>query len=113
MDEQGVGKIKNEMQTYFPFRKMAFVLLIVIVSIATNDIRLRYDNFIQSNYWFQLVIVGTLTYMAFWQGDGGDKTTLFTRLLATLLVLLAFYVIAAPKEEEPSKEKSIYDDIFG
>lgn len=106
----GRQKLEKELTTHFPLRKTALVLLVVFVSIATNDVELRYDTFIKQNYWVQLLIVGVLSYFSFTEEK---ETTLFTRLLATLVVVIIFYIFTAPQGAEPFAEDDAFGSMFG
>ena len=108
MDER-IEKVKNQIYK-FPYQKFILVVLIVFISVATNDIRLRYDVFIRKNFEFQLLIVGILAFVAF---SNDEQTTFMTKITATILVLVVFYIFALPvPKKNLEDDQSIYSHLF-
>lgn len=94
---ESIKKFFTKIKKQFPIRRLLLVVGVVIISIATNDIKLRYDSFIKNNYWFQLLIVGAIAFISF-SDDMVVKSDLVTKLISTVIVMVVFLIIAAPKK---------------
>lgn len=80
----------------FPIRITMLVLLILILTIATNDVKLKFDDTIRDNYWLQIVTVALVTLIIMYQES--PSTPWDIRLFASGLIVLLFWLVTAPNE---------------
>lgn len=91
------GDVVKRVQTKFPLKKTVLVLLILIVTISTNDINLRFDKEIRDNYWLQLLIIFFVSLIFIHQEE--VQTTWDMKILASGVITLLFYLITAPSDQ--------------
>lgn len=78
-----------------PLDKIYYTILVVYLSIATNDIQLPKDSFLRRNYPAHIVIIFILSYLSL---DVGDKqqTRLTSKIISAFIVTFVFYIITRP-----------------
>lgn len=91
------GDVVKRVQTKFPVQKTVLVLLILIITISTNDVNLRFDQEIRDNYSLQLLIIFFVSLIFIHQEE--IRTTWDMKLLASGIITLLFYLITAPSDE--------------
>lgn len=87
----------KHVKTKFPVQKTVLVLLILIITISTNDINLRFDDEIRDNYWLQLLIIFFVSLIFIHQED--IPTTWDMKILSSAIITLLFYLSTAPSDE--------------
>ena len=78
--------------------KLSFIFLVILVSVFTNDIKIRESNYIAKHYWAQLFVIFLFSFFTFML----ERTRYVTRaLFGSFVVVYLFYIFTAPSEKAP------------
>ena len=86
--------IEKSISSYLPLEKIYYTLLVVYISIATNDIQLPPDSFIRRNYVMHLIIIFILSFFSI--NLQGSNHVLKSRLISAGIVTFVFYLFTKP-----------------
>ena len=78
---------------YLPLEKIYYTLLVVYLSIATNDIQLSKGSFLRNNYIGHIVVIFVLSYMSLVMNG---KHIFGPRVLSAFIVTFVFYMVTKP-----------------
>jgi hypothetical protein len=88
---------------WLPIERIYYMLLVVYLSVATNDIQIPQGSFLKQNYLAHIMIVFILSYFSL---AVGDKAHFISRFTSAVIVTFVFYFITRPKKYD------IFDKTF-
>lgn len=91
-----LAKIAKNISDYLPLEKIYYTVLVVYISIATNDIQLPPDSFIRRSYFMHIVVIFILSFFSI--DLQGTKHIIKSRLISAAIVTFIFYLITKPVE---------------
>ena len=90
-------KLNNWLEARLPLDKIYYTILVVYLSIATNDIQLPKGSFLRRNYLAHIVIVFILSYLSLDLGSK-EKSVFSSKIISALIVTFVFYIITRPPQ---------------
>jgi hypothetical protein len=89
-------KLDEKLGVYLPTKKIYYTILVVYISIATNDIHLPATSFIMQHYPMHLLIIFVLSFLSI---DLKATKNLFrSKVLSAFIVTFIFYMLTRPHD---------------
>lgn len=90
-----VREIEDWISNRLPLGRIYYTILVVYLSIATNDIELPKDSFLRKNYLAHICVIFILSYLSLDIGD--KKATLFSsKIISASIITFVFYIVTRP-----------------
>jgi hypothetical protein len=92
-----IRNIEQWISDMLPLNKIYYTILVVYLSIATNDIEIPKNSFLRKNYLAHIGVVFILSFLSL--DIGNQKKSVFSsKIISAVIVTFIFYVITRPPQ---------------